>query len=102
MRRSTSWTRAFALAPLVLVAFTARAQSSVGIPGSYQSEVGCPGDWQPECALTHLTEVGAAVWRGAFQVPAGNWEYKAALNDSWNENYGANAAPGGANIPLNL
>jgi hypothetical protein len=29
-------------------------------------------------------------------------EYKAALNDSWAENYGLNAQPNGANIPLNL
>ena len=42
------------------------------------------------------------VWQGTFTVPAGSWEYKAALNDSWDENYGANAQPGGANIPLNL
>ena len=36
-------------------------------------------------------------------MPAGNWEYKAALNDAWDENYGAArrraAAP---NIPLDL
>ena len=30
-----------------------------------------------------------------FSVPAGSWEYKAALNDSWDENYGLNAQPDG-------
>ena len=77
--------------------------SSVTIAGSLQSELGCPGDWQPECTVTHLTDDTADdVWQGVFSVPTGNWEYKAALNGNWDENYGLNAQPGGANIPLNL
>ncbi len=40
--------------------------------------------------------------RRTFDVPAGDWEYKAPLNDSWDENYGLHAAPDGANIPLSL
>ena len=35
-------------------------------------------------------------------MPAGNWEYKAPLNGTWDENYGANATRNGANIALNL
>ena len=40
------------------------------------------------------------VYRATFDVPAGNYEYKVALNNSWDENYGAGGAPGGANIPI--
>ena len=29
------------------------------------------------------------VWQGTFSVPAGGWQYKAALNNAWDENYGA-------------
>ena len=77
--------------------------TSVTIAGSLQSELGCPGDWEPDCAATHLTyDADDDVWQGTFDVPAGSWEYKAALNDSWDENYGAQRAPDGANIPLNL
>ncbi|MDH3805317.1 MAG: pullulanase-type alpha-1,6-glucosidase, partial [Gammaproteobacteria bacterium] len=77
--------------------------ASVTIAGSLQSELGCPGDWQPDCAFTHLTfDAEDTIWQGVFPVPAGNWEYKAPLNDSWDENYGANATPNGPNIPLNL
>jgi len=77
--------------------------ASVTIVGSLQSELGCPGDWQPDCASTHLTfDADDDVWQGTFPVPAGAWEYKAALNDSWNENYGANAQANGSNIPLTL
>ncbi|MDQ1593090.1 MAG: hypothetical protein QOG71_3717, partial [Pyrinomonadaceae bacterium] len=77
--------------------------SSVTVAGSLQSELGCPGDWQPECGTTHLSyDAGDDVWQGTFFVPAGNWEYKAPLNDNWNENYGLNAQQNGANIPLSL
>ena len=76
---------------------------SVTIAGSFQSELGCTGDWQPDCSLTHLGyDSEDDVWQGTFSVPAGNWEYKTALNDSWAENYGANATPGGDNIGLSL
>ncbi|MDH4277319.1 MAG: alpha-amylase family glycosyl hydrolase, partial [Acidimicrobiia bacterium] len=77
--------------------------TSVTVAGSLQEELGCPGDWQPECAATHLTyETDSDVWSGTFTVPAGAWEYKAPLNDAWDENYGANATPDGANIALDL
>lgn len=80
---------------------TAANPTSVTIAGSLQSELGCPGDWQADCAATHLTyEAADDVWQGAFSPPAGSYEYKAALNNSWDENYGLHATPGGANIPL--
>ncbi len=77
--------------------------ASVTIPGSFQEELGCPGDWQPDCAVTHLGfDAEDTVWQGVFNIPAGAWEYKAALNDSWDVNYGANATQNGANIGLSL
>jgi pullulanase len=77
--------------------------SSVTIAGSLQSELGCPGDWQPDCAATHLGfDAEDDVWQATLAVPAGNWEYKAALNDNWDENYGAGGVQNGPNIPLNL
>jgi pullulanase-type alpha-1,6-glucosidase len=79
------------------------APASVTIAGSLQSELGCSGDWQPECANTHLTfDSVDTVWQGTFSLPAGAWEYKAALNDSWDENYGAGGVANGDNIPLGL
>jgi len=81
----------------------AAAPTSVTIAGSLQSELGCPGDWQPDCAATHLTyDASDDVWQRTFTVPAGSWEYKAPLNDSWDENYGLNAQRDGPNIPLDL
>ena len=91
----------FVLLPLTLSASHTPQPATVTVAGSLQEELGCPGDWQPDCAVTHLT-LEDEVWQGTFTVPTGNWEYKAPLNDSWDENYGANAVQGGANIPLNL
>jgi pullulanase-type alpha-1,6-glucosidase len=77
--------------------------SAVTIAGSLQSELGCPGDWQPDCTASQLTfDADDTVWQNTFNVPAGNWEYKAPLNNSWDENYGLNATRDGPNIPLNL
>ncbi len=75
---------------------------TVALVGSLQSELGCPGDWQPECAGTRLAPVAGApgVFRATFDVPAGPFEYKVALNGTWDENYGAGGAPGGANLAL--
>ena len=77
--------------------------TSVTIAGSLQSELGCSGDWDPACAATHLIyDASDDVWQGTFPLPAGSYEYKAALNELVEENYGLNAQPNGPNIPLNL
>src|SRR4051812_9374659 len=95
------------LTALLTVTTPARADhtptpGTVALVGSLQSELGCPGDWQPECPATRLAPVAGSpgLFRATFDVPAGNHEYKVALNNSWDENYGAGGAPGGANIPL--
>ena len=77
--------------------------ASVTLVGSLQSEIGCGGDWDPACAATHLSwDANDEAWQEDWALPAGNFEYKAALNDSWTENYGAFAVRDGANIALNL
>jgi pullulanase-type alpha-1,6-glucosidase len=75
---------------------------TVALVGSLQSELGCPGDWQPECTRTGLHAVAGApgTFRATFDVPAGSYAYKVALNGSWDENYGAGGAPAGADIAL--
>ena len=49
------------------------------------SEAGCPADWDPEGATTHLAfDANDDVWQGTFSdLPAGTYEYKAPLNDAW-------------------
>ncbi len=88
--------------PVAAVADHTPTPSVVALVGSLQSELGCPGDWQPECPQTRLAPVAGSpeLWRGTFDVPAGTFAYKVALNGSWDENYGAGGAAGGSDIPL--
>jgi pullulanase-type alpha-1,6-glucosidase len=75
----------------------------VVIPGTLQDEAGCPGEWQPDCESTALVfDEGTGVWSNTFSLPAGDYEYKVALNGTWDVNFGLNAQRGGANIPLSL
>lgn len=77
--------------------------TSVTVAGSIQSKAGCGSDWDPACATTHLTyDANDDVWQGSWPLPTGNYEYKAALNDNWTENYGLHAALNGDNIPLSV
>src|SRR5262245_47310006 len=79
------------------------APATVTVAGSFQSELGCPGDWQPECLTTQPAPgPDDGVWQATFTLPAGSWEYKAALNGTWDENYGAGAVRDGPNIALSL
>ncbi len=92
-----------AVVPAIATADHTTDPTTVTIAGSLQEELGCAGDWQPDCATTHLTyDADDDVWQGTFTIPAGNWEYKAALNDSFTENYGAGAVADGPNIGLDL
>src|SRR6185503_17789079 len=66
--------------------------TNVTVAGSLQSELGCSDDWQPDCANTHLAyDASDDVWQGTFALPAGSYEYKAPLNNAWDENYGLHA-----------
>ncbi|MPY10168.1 pullulanase-type alpha-1,6-glucosidase [Arthrobacter bussei] len=90
------------LTPAPALADHTAVPGTVALVGSLQSEIGCPGDWQPECTATRLVpEPGSPdTWTATFDVPAGSYEYKVALNDAWGENYGAGGAAGGANLAL--
>ncbi len=79
------------------------APETVIVAGTIQSKLGCSGDWMPECAETALIyDADDDLWQASFDLPAGEYEYKAALNGTWDENYGAGAAANGENIKLSL
>ena len=104
-RRARAIAPLLAFAALSLNACVVLAQTnpaSVGTPGSYQSEAGCAGDWDPGCPATQLIyDANGDIWRNTFSVsPAGAYEYKVALNGSWDVNYGLGAQQNGPNIPL--
>ncbi len=73
-------------------------------PGSFQSELGCSGDWDPGCLRSWLQDPDGD---GTYEfettsLPAGSYEGKVALNESWDVNYGAGGVQNGANIPFTV
>jgi hypothetical protein len=76
---------------------------SATIAGSLQSELGCPADWDPACETSHLAfDSTDGLWKATFTLPAGSYEYKVAIDDSWDVNYGAGGALNGGNIVLEV
>lgn len=111
MMRLKFWNLTLSVTLLLAVfnpARLARAQAASGpdlvvVPGTIQSKAGCSGDWQPDCENTALVyNADKDVWEGTFDLPAGAYEYKVALNGSWAENYGLDGVRDGPNIPLVL
>ena len=75
----------------------------VTIAGTLQMPLGCPGDWNTQCEETMLTyDADSDLWTGTFVLEAGSYEYKAALNGAWDDNYGpaAGAVAGHQRDPL--
>ncbi|MFD7310182.1 pullulanase-type alpha-1,6-glucosidase [Promicromonospora sp. NPDC059942] len=70
----------------------------VTVPGSHNSEMGCAGDWTPDCEAARLTLADDGTYTGTFELPAGSYEFKVAVNGSWAENYGADGVRDGANV----
>lgn len=99
------------LAVLVILAATSLAGAqddstgpeSITLAGNMQAILGCANDWAPECEATFLTyDAEQDLWIGTFDLPAGDYEYKIALNGNWDENYGLDGVEHGDNIPLSL
>ncbi|GHH97491.1 alpha-amylase [Neobacillus kokaensis] len=74
----------------------------VTLVGNLQDEIGGSGEWNPGDSATRmkLQENGKYILTGT--LPAGNYEYKIAINGSWDENYGVNGERNGQNYQLSL
>ncbi len=74
------------------------------VPGSFQSELGCPGDWDPGCLRSWLQDPdGDGIYTFTTRaLPPASYEAKVAINESWDENYGAGGVPSGANIAFTV
>jgi arabinogalactan oligomer / maltooligosaccharide transport system substrate-binding protein len=74
----------------------------VNLPGSYQDEAGCGADWDPACQATAMTEGDDGMFTLTVDIPAGDYEYKVALNGDWTVNFGSDGAQDGPNYTLSL
>ncbi|GAA5185848.1 pullulanase-type alpha-1,6-glucosidase [Rugosimonospora acidiphila] len=108
--RRVGWLAVGALLLLVPLGFTGTATAATGdqpdavaVAGDFDSELGCAGDWAPDCDQAQLGPRAVdGVWELTVDLPAGSYSYKAALNKSWDVNYGLHAVAGGDNIPLTV
>ena len=75
----------------------------VNLPGSYQKASRlCGADWDPACEGTAMTEGEDGLFTLVVELPAGDYEYKVALNGDWGVNYGSDGAQDGPNYTLSL
>ena len=74
------------------------APASVSFPGNYASLLG-GADWEPaDPAVQGSDPDGDGVWTLTATLPPGDYEFKVAVNGTWEENYGAGGQPDGPNI----
>jgi arabinogalactan oligomer/maltooligosaccharide transport system substrate-binding protein len=75
----------------------------VNLPGSYQKVSGlCGADWDPACEGTAMTEGEDGLFTLVVELPAGDYEFKVALNGDWGINYGSDGEQDGPNYLLSL
>ena len=74
----------------------------VNLPGDYQQEAGCGGDWDPACPTTAMEEGDDGLYRLTIDIPAGEYEFKVAMDGAWTVNYGSDGAQDGPNYPLSV
>lgn len=74
----------------------------VNLPGSYQDQAGCGAQWDPACPATALEQGDDGLYRLTVTLPAGDYEFKVALNGDWTVNYGSDGAQDGPNYLLSL
>jgi maltose-binding protein MalE len=74
----------------------------VNLPGSYQDKAGCGAQWDPACEKTGMVKGVDGLYTLTVQLPAGDYEYKVALDGAWTVNYGSDGAQDGPNYALSL
>lgn len=74
----------------------------VSLPGSLNDEMGCDTDWNPACELAEMADQGDGIYTVTVTLPAGDYEYKVAINKAWDENYGVDGELDGGNYTLSL
>ncbi len=75
----------------------------VALPGTVNSAMGCGEDWAPACDQAQMVlDPATSTWSITVDLPAGDYQYKIAIDRSWDLNYGAGGVPNGPNITLSL
>ncbi|WP_124727262.1 alpha amylase N-terminal ig-like domain-containing protein [Staphylospora marina] len=106
MRRFFTWLCLFSLfVQTVSFSLTEPALAdgrTITLVGNLQDELGGEEEWNPADPATVMTPKGDGKYELRASLPAGTYEYKIAVNGSWDENYGIGGEAGGANYKLIL
>jgi arabinogalactan oligomer/maltooligosaccharide transport system substrate-binding protein len=79
------------------------AEGSVAVVGTVQTFLGCAGDWSPHCSESELQANGDGTFSLTTDaIPAGEYEFKVAVNDGWAINYGVDGTRNGDNLALSV
>jgi hypothetical protein len=74
---------------------------AVAIVGDFNVLLGASQDWAPQADETQMEwDPQERLWTLTAELPAGFYRYKAAINRSWDENYGAFGVRDGADHEL--
>jgi maltose-binding protein MalE len=74
----------------------------VNLPGNYQDSAGCGGEWDPACEATGMELGDDGLYRLTVELPAGDYEFKVALDGAWTVNYGSDGAQDGPNYTFSM
>jgi pullulanase len=101
--KQAGWRGLLALA-LVCLGFAGMAQAQIKkvvLAGTIQGALGA-SSWNPDGDITKMDDTGKGIYEFVAAFPKGKYEYKVAINGSWDENYGAKGEKGGGNIGLSV
>ncbi|MHA7306063.1 pullulanase X25 domain-containing protein [Arthrobacter sp. TMN-49] len=72
--------------------------TSVALAGDFGTTLGAPENWDPNHNNVQMSwDASQGTWQLTAELPAGRYSYKAVVNGSWTENYGAFGINDGAN-----
>ncbi|WP_427173757.1 glycosidase [Arthrobacter sp. 92] len=80
---------------------TIEQPEAVAVAGDFNVLLGAPANWAPQYDESQMQlDAVDQLWKLTADLPAGHYNFKIALNRSWDENYGAFGAFDGANHEL--
>lgn len=91
----------FILAFTLFFSFTYSKDRVVILPGTFQQVLG-GNNWDPSGDVTEMATTDGNFYEFNTVLPGGNYEYKVAINESWEENYGVNGEQDGSNFKFTL
>ena len=100
--------RRITAAALSLLVIAATSQASIAdadttlkavtVAGSFEDQIPTCGVWSPGCTAANLTLGADGWWRGTFTLKKGTYQYKVALDNTWDVAYGDNGGSGNVNL----